>query len=46
MEDVDISDLLKDWYAVREHLPEKLFKEGAFDPSILRKIDRLSDQLH
>jgi hypothetical protein len=36
---------LRDWYAVREKLPEKLLRES-FDESLLKQIDNLSDQLH
>lgn len=40
-----VSDLLKDWYAVREKLPWTLLKNG-FNENILKLIDESADQLH
>ena len=40
-----VSDLLKDWYAVREKLPWTLLKNG-FDENILKLIDKSADKLH
>lgn len=43
VEEWGVSELIKDWYDIREHLPGTLLK-NSFDENLLKQIDKLSDQ--